>query len=644
MIIKPILILKSSIEKIGSGKFEIIPVKSTGDEIESLYTTFNLTILDLEKERLKTKNYNQDLEEQVKQKTVLLKNTLLSVGQDKEDLEKQKLATLNILEDISESEKILKEMNRSLDKRSVELSSLKSLSDDLANIIDVEESVKTINKYLNQVLDFAVITYVLINPFDERSLIYKSFLKKEVSEKFIRDVENIIKKYILERNEDQITSADKVIENIRPQIMGEKLNNKSKLKIEKDLFFPMHIGDHRLGFIHIAIDDKKLYKEDIKKLIEAMITSFSFSINHFYTLISAQHSKTVSLVESLSDGVIMFNNNKEIILTNPAVSKYTGLSREYFNFNDFFRLFPNVILGLMIDQAITAGTFENIDEVQLLNKFYEMKITPVKDSQKKIVGGAIIIHDITHIKQIDRMKTEFVSVASHQLRTPLTAIKLFTEMLMKGEVGDLLKEQKEYLDNIYQSTDRMVKLVNDLLNVTRIESGRLKIDPQPTNLSEFIKSIIAEAGPIAAIKKISINFKKDKGDMPEIAIDRNLIQQVIHNLLTNAIRYTPVGKNTVDIVLKKDKENYTISVSDQGIGIPPEAQVRMFEKFFRADNAVKTETEGTGLGLYVCKMIVESSGGKIWFESKKDHGTTFYVSLPIKGMVRKEGDRGLAIS
>jgi PAS domain S-box-containing protein len=559
-------------------------------------------------------------------------------------IENQKQAILNILEDVSESEAELKDINDKLKKRSNELASLKVLGDELSSILDVDGIVETVNGYLYKAINSPIVTYLIINPFDERDILYKSCLNQEVSEKFIAASKDNLIHFIYENGGDNKEGIIKIIKTVNPQIIGAKLDNKNAVNLQNNLFFPLRVGDKNLGVISIALEKDNTVTVESQKLGEAIISSFVFAINHLYTLISTQHSKTISLVESLSDGIIMYNNNKDVILINPAVSKYTGFSKEYFNFNDFFKLFSGINFRLIINDSIKTGKMEHLNEIQILNKFYEMIVVPVRDNLKKIVGGAIIIHDITHIKQIDRMKTEFVSVASHQLRTPLTAIKLFTEMLMRGEVGDLLKEQKEYLDNIYQSTDRMVKLVNDLLNVTRIESGRLKIDPQPTNLSDFIKSIIAEAGPIAAIKKISIKYDMEDGEMPEIAIDRNLIQQVIHNLLTNAIRYTPAEKNSVDIALKKNKENYVISVSDYGIGIPPEAQGRIFEKFFRADNAVKTETEGTGLGLYVCKMIVESSGGKIWFESKIGKGTVFYVSLPMKGMERKEGERGLAIS
>ncbi|MCD4761656.1 PAS domain-containing sensor histidine kinase, partial [bacterium] len=297
----------------------------------------------------------------------------------------------------------------------------------------------------------------------------------------------------------------------------------------------------------------------------------------------------------------------------------------------------------MVDNAIKKGRSSHVREVGLIKKYFEIFITPVKDNQQKIVGCAIIIHDITHIKEIDAMKTEFVSVASHQLRTPLTAIKLFTEMMLKGDVGKLKKEQEEYLTNIYQSTERMVRLVNDLLSLSRLESGRLRIDPKPTDLNIFIESIINEVKPVAKVKGVKINFFPGE-KMPKIKIDPVLIRQVVHNLVTNSVRYSSDNKGIVEINTRRGNKEYMITIKDNGIGIPDKLKPRIFEKFYRADNAVKTNTEGTGLGLYVARLIVENSGGKIWFESKEGEGTTFFVTLPVAGMEKKEGDKTLAVS
>jgi len=198
----------------------------------------------------------------------------------------------------------------------------------------------------------------------------------------------------------------------------------------------------------------------------------------------------------------------------------------------------------------------------------------------------------------------------------------------------------------------MVKLVDDLLNVSRIETGRLKIDPQVIDLIVFIEDIIKELAPWANEFDCRIVFNKPDVKLPQLKVDKTMFRQVVHNLITNAIRYSPASSE-VNVEINIKNKEFTVSVGDKGIGIPKESQARIFNKFFRAENARIKETEGSGLGLYISKMIMEQSGGRIWFESptmfrddkagnKEGYGTTFYVSLPLEGMKAQDGEKGLA--
>jgi signal transduction histidine kinase len=642
-IVSPITELIRYVLRVDRGRFDANLKIDRSDEIGQLAKALKQMTCDLKQAHKQIEIYSRRLKGKAEEKTNELKRVIAKERRDKKALEEQRLATLNILEDVHKSQVELKQANEALKRQKFILEALKNLSDELFGNLEVETAIRTINKYLSKILDFNAGIYLIVNSTQEGEIIYQAFLQKEVSEDFLLQAEKEITKVLQKRKNKTWTAVLNIIKNLKPQTVGCKLNNFNQDKVKTKLVFPLQMGETVLGVICLVASDKDAFHGE-GELIDAMVVTFTLFVSRLQALISVQHSKTSSLIKGLNDGVIMFNPDRKVILMNPAAVKYTHLTKGNFDYNKFYQLFPEHNIDKMIEKALNHGRLEHIQEIQLTDNFFEIFITPVKDNKGDIVGGAIIMHDITYLKEIDRMKTEFVSVASHQLRTPLTAIKLFTEMLLRGDTGKLNRAQKEYLNNIFQSTDRMTRLVNDLLNVTRIESGRVRINPQPTKLDELIQNIIVEAKPLADMKKVKLTFMvTDKA--PTIPLDQNLFRQVIHNLIVNAIRYTPAGKGRILVTFKKyNNREYLISVADNGIGIPNDKQKKIFQKFFRADNAVKMETEGTGLGLYVSKMIVELSGGKIWFESQEGKGTTFFVTIPTKGMPAKEGERGLIIS
>lgn len=289
--------------------------------------------------------------------------------------------------------------------------------------------------------------------------------------------------------------------------------------------------------------------------------------------------------------------------------------------------------------ALTAGksfTTETIVNRRKDGSEYDCRLSvyPIKESGET-VGYVGIQQDISHRKEVDRMKTEFISMASHQLRTPLSAMRWFGELLLQKKAGELTAKQQELVQNFYDSTLRMIALVNSLLNISRIESGRMIVEPVPTRLPDLLNSIIVELSARIEAKKLTLTQHIDP-TLPEISVDPQLVHEVYSNLLTNAVKYTPEG-GKIAITIEQSGANIKSSITDTGVGIPVLEQPQVFNKFFRAKNVSSLETDGTGLGLYLVKLIVNSSDGEVGFESTEGKGTTFWFTLPKVGMEKKSG-------
>lgn len=248
--------------------------------------------------------------------------------------------------------------------------------------------------------------------------------------------------------------------------------------------------------------------------------------------------------------------------------------------------------------------------------------------------------DITKSATIDKEKTEFVSLASHQLKTPIGAIQWNMEMVLAGDYGAITDKQKEVLQETYTMSTRMNDLVNALLNISRIEMGVFIIEPKPIDFVKLCDEVIVEMEG-RRVKKGHELTKDFDANLPQVPADEKLLRIVFQNFISNAIKYTP-DKGNVKVSLKSDGSTITFSVANNGEPIPEAEQVKIFGKMFRASNAQEQDPDGNGLGLYVVKQIVENAGGKVWFTSKEGEDTVFACSFPLTGMLAKAGTKALA--
>ena len=339
-----------------------------------------------------------------------------------------------------------------------------------------------------------------------------------------------------------------------------------------------------------------------------------------------------AIVDRSLHGIYRTTPDGRIIHVNPAFARSLGYDRP----EDILEFEGSLADHLYIDQGV-RDEFRRTIETQGTVVGYEVRMRrrdgsiiwasidarAVRDAAGNVEYYEGSLTDITDRKEAEQMKSDFVSFATHQLRTPLAGIKWMLEL---AQAPDLPEDIASYIQDARASADRLIRLVNELLDASRLESGRLAVALEPTDLVAVTQDVVNEVLPLVTEKGLRLAVDPP-GRLPQVQADRKLLREVVLNLLSNAIRYTPPG-GTITVRMECDGAMVRWSATDTGIGIPASAQARLFEKFFRADNASVVHTEGTGLGLYLVRLIIERSGGHAGCTSVEGKGSTFHFILP----------------
>lgn len=350
--------------------------------------------------------------------------------------------------------------------------------------------------------------------------------------------------------------------------------------------------------------------------------------------LNEEKARLVASIESLHIGFMIADRDHTILLNNKAIEKIFNLEHADVSTIKLASIFgKNFDLIKTIQQCIKKKVVFQTDEIILDTKFLRLIVAPIVVDQsgvKEIIGYVLLIEDITEAKVVERSREEFFVIASHELRTPLTAIRGNMEMLQ--DFWPKLKdaEKKEMIGDAVLGSKRLLSIVNDFLDISRLEQGRIPLHKEQIDLVETIKNSLHEMKVLSDSKKIKMILKKPRSPLSPIQADEGRVKQILINLISNALTHTEKGSITLSI--EKNEHMVSISITDTGTGISPENQTLLFRKFQQASSAVlsREATKGTGLGLYISKLLVEQMGGTIELvKSVPEEGSTFCFSLPF---------------
>lgn len=407
-------------------------------------------------------------------------------------------------------------------------------------------------------------------------------------------------------------------------LVVEKRDDENRV-IETNTIGVLHVFNKRYGNIFI--------EEDVR-LLERLARNATAVIQNaqMFREVVEEKEELEHIIESVYAGLLMVNREGRIMQANASAREMLGIQSK-----DISRLYYEIIEDAkakeIVSSALESGE-ETAGEVSLIRPdeeeehIYQVQTALVKGEDASVIGAVAIFNDITELRNIERMKTAFVSTVSHELRTPLTSIKGFVSTLLADNDGYYdLETQREFYTIIDMECDRLTRLISDLLNVSRIEAGRaLDLNPKSVDLYTLSEKVISVQRSYTNKHELILSLSEG---IPSIIADEDKVDQILTNLISNAIKYSPKGGD-VTITGGFSDGFVTMSVSDEGMGIPKEHMGKVFERFHRVDNRDTRQVGGTGIGLYLVKHLVEAHGGKIRIESEVGKGSSFIFTLPLK--------------
>jgi PAS domain S-box-containing protein len=504
---------------------------------------------------------------------------------------------------------------------SLELGNLNAVVTEIASIMNFKERVDHLVKVSAELLGHEFCLLALLNETGKFSLTASYGFPKAAHGEVLHFKKEVVKN-LKEGKIQPFSSIEKLEEEIVPWM------NEGSI-----VFVPLQLKERVFGLLALGRQSSASYTSGEIDFIRLFAHHVAVAVENarLYDEALLEKNKMEAIVNQMGDGVVILDALGKIILVNEAAENLTGLNADevigisceeaYQNIAGTFKIFLPETPKKEIEEIFKEeGIIAREGDETHLRSVYSF----VKSFDGKPLGWVILLHDISEEKKQEQSKNDFLSIVSHDLRTPLTAIKGYAATLLRFEERLTPELRRDSLNAINSEMDRFARLLDNLLDLSRIESGRLSIHMMPFNLKEMASRVVEMFKVSAQNHKFALNFPES---YPEAYGDPDQVEQVLNNLMSNAVKYSPTG-GIIEISGSEKKERLYLSVKDQGMGIPQDQLEKIFERYHRVDSKAARLVSGTGLGLYISKKLIEAQGGKIWVESQVGSGSTFYLTLP----------------
>ncbi|MFH1259822.1 MAG: response regulator [Elusimicrobiota bacterium] len=526
-------------------------------------------------------------------------------------LEKQKLNALN------------KELLSNLKKRVFELELLYQISETISYNLDYEEIFKLAIEALSKVADFEVCV-VFVSFGDTGKSISKVI--RPISKIFLEELKEIIGQEI---NKLNIETGSKF--NLEIKLNDGDIDQNKTGGIKAFLNLPICIQGKTVGVFHLSTGKDTVFEPQTVMLINTMVNQTSIAVERLRNLIAGEKNKMMTMVEGMSEGVIIWNESEELLICNPMACRMLALEKNELSLQQIKQRTKSINWEKLKEHLSRDAAKKIVRDISIgepAERFLRLEINEVKSSEGKSFGSVMLVRDITKEKEIDRMKTEFISNVSHELRTPLTSLREIVSQQLDGLLGEVNERQKQFFQIALSDIDRLGRMIDEILDVSKIEAGKMELHKQLTDLRVLGERALGSFLPGAGKRKIALK-QICLAKVVSLYVDKDRLMQVLTNLLGNGLKFTPDGGEVV-LEINNKEEEVEFSVTDSGIGIARENISKLFSRFQQVDQKAIAKVKGSGLGLYISRQIVELHRGKIRVESEPGKGSKFIFVLPKK--------------
>ncbi|KKR79959.1 MAG: Response regulator receiver modulated diguanylate cyclase with PAS/PAC sensor [Candidatus Daviesbacteria bacterium GW2011_GWA1_41_61] len=510
---------------------------------------------------------------------------------------------------------------RELKRRVLELQLLRSLGERAGYSLDFRKILEVVTDSLEGIVPFSTVSYLLLGV--EGRVISRIHVEEAVCRSFLDQVR-------LQMLQAFSTMLGRELQEslVDETLSGTALDDRLNLAVGSFFNLPIVVGGQIIGLVNVSSPLKGLYADEETAILYTILNQVSSQATKLYQVVENEKRKLSAMVSSLSDGVVMVDPRLHILVCNLAARAMFNLEGEFHLWEIFPALGKETDLKGALKQALEQQNLVKLSEVEINGKAIQIDVEPVKDRFGYLLGAVIVFHDITAQKQLETLRESFTAMMVHELRTPLTTIFYSTNMILSDFEKLPLKDLQGNIEIIKSSATNMLGLVNDLLDVARIDAGRFEVVKKEDSLQNLLEEKAAVFKSLVDGKNLKLTVEIDQ-DLPQtFPFDRRRLGQTLDNLLSNAIKYTDAGQ--VNLKVKVKDAAALVSVSDSGDGIKRDDLPKLFSKFEQLGKGKTGERRGTGLGLVIAKGIIEAHGGKIWAASAGlGKGATFSFTLPL---------------